>query len=474
MNKAASADRLKKRSTRMLLVWGIPFIILTSYVYLAFQPDLRLAVPEMLGVTAVVLIMLTIILYAGEQEKVGWSPGVILLMAFILRLLFLVRAPELSDDIYRYLWDGLQTVTGDNPYSFAPSRMKPHSEITAYLLRHMNHPDFVTIYPPFAQLIFAAGAALTHSLSGLKAVLGMLDLATCFMIIKILSSMNLPVWRASLYAWHPLPVLEIAGSGHIDGAGILFLFISIYILFLKRETDRKVSVPQCFERRLSQLLAGLAFSSAVLVKLIPLIYLPVLLIAITGAGSVLFIIGFLSGLTLLIFPFLPDLYNMTLTLSMYLHNWEFSNFAFRRLRDFYSSGNAARMVLLLICSIAISALSVSFLMKKRESRAGNTFSIFMQTIYGVSFSFLLLTPTLHPWYALYLAALFPFAAGVAGLILSWTVFLSYHVQIKYTLLGQWIENDLIAAVIWLAPVLAFVIWMIIRRLFRKQVTLTTR
>ena len=450
---------------------------MASYVYLAFQPDLRLAVPEMLGVTAVVLIMLTMVLYAGKKGSVGWSPGIIILIAFILRLLFLCRAPELSDDIYRYLWDGLQTVTGHNPYALAPFHMKPHSEVTAYLLKHMNHPDFVTIYPPFAQLIFAAGAALTHSLSGLKAMLVMLDLATCFMIIKILSSMNLTVWRASLYAWHPLPVLEIAGSGHVDGAGILFFFITVSLLFLREETNNteqytKTNDLLFFERPLSKLIAGLAFSAAVLVKLIPLIYLPVLLIAITGSGSVLFVIGFLSGLTLLIVPFLPDLYNMTLTLSMYLYNWEFSNFAFRRLRDFYSSGSAARMVLLIICSIAISALSVYFLMKKRKSKAGNTFSVFMQTIYGVTISFLLLTPTLHPWYALYLAVLLPFAAGVAGLILSWTIFLSYHVQIKYTLLGQWIESDLIAAVIWLAPVLAFVIRMIIRRLFRKQVILT--
>jgi hypothetical protein len=96
----------------------------------------------------------------------------------------------------------------------------------------------------------------------------------------------------------------------------------------------------------------------------------------------------------------------------------------------------------------------------------------MKTLYGITFSFLLLTPTLHPWYALYLAGLFPFTAGVAGLVLTWTVFLSYHVQIRYLLLGQWIENDLIAAAIWIAPVLAFVICKVIKRLVRRQATFT--
>ena len=113
-----------------------------------------------------------------------------------------------------------------------------------------------------------------------------------------------------------------------------------------------------------------------------------------------------------------------------------------------------------------------FLLKKRESNVQNIFPLFMKTIYGITFSFLLLTPTLHPWYALYLAALFPFAAGVSGLVLSWTVFLSYHVQIRYLLLGQWIESDLIAAVIWLTPVLAFILCRVIKRLVRRQVTFT--
>ena len=92
----------------------------------------------------------------------------------------------------------------------------------------------------------------------------------------------------------------------------------------------------------------------------------------------------------------------------------------------------------------------------------------MKTIYGITFSFLLFTPTLHPWYALYLAALLPFEAGVGGLVLSWTVFLSYHVQIRYLLLGQWTESGLIAAVIWLAPVSAVIFSRIVRRLSIKH------
>jgi hypothetical protein len=477
MKKAVSTNRLEKRQAGKLFLWGIPLVIMTSYLFLVLQPDLRLAVPEMFGATALILMMLTITLYAGEQGTILWSPGVILFMAIALRMIFLFRAPELSDDIYRYLWDGLQTAAGHNPFSLAPSHIKPHDEAAAYLLGHINHPDFVTIYPPFAQLIFASGAALTHSLTGLKVVLVMLDFGTCFMIMKILSSMNLPVWRASLYAWHPLPVIEIAGSGHVDGAGILFVFIAVSLLFLRKEAAGLSPHITMHNRSLHKppfpaLFAGLAFAAAVFVKLIPLIYLPVMLIAITGSGSVLFFIGFLMGLILLVVPFLPDLYHMAATLDVYLRNWEFSNFAFRSLRDLLASGSSARVVLIITFSIALGLFSVRFMLKKKGREVKNIFPLFIKTIYYITFSFLLLTPTLHPWYALYLAALFPFAAGVEGLVLSWTVFLSYHVQIRYLLLGQWTESGLIAAVIWLAPVFAFILSTLIKRLFRGQVITT--
>ena len=94
--------------------------------------------------------------------------------------------------------------------------------------------------------------------------------------------------------------------------------------------------------------------------------------------------------------------------------------------------------------------------------SGNLSVSFIKTIYGIAFLYLLLTPTLHPWYALYLVCLFPFFAEPGGLILSWSVFLSYYVLINYTLLGQWIENDTVAAGIWFASVAGSLLTLFIR------------
>ena len=82
---------------------------------------------------------------------------------------------------------------------------------------------------------------------------------------------------------------------------------------------------------------------------------------------------------------------------------------------------------------------------------------------AVALAFLLLTPTLHPWYALVLVALLPFADGWAGLALSGAVFLGYHVLLRFAREGKWVESDAVAAAIFAAPVIAFVLRALVSR-----------
>jgi hypothetical protein len=453
----------------LLFTFGIPIVIITSYLFLAFQHDLRTSVPALVGSTAIVIISLTIVIYAGERKNIVWSPLLIISVAVLIRIPFLRRAPELSDDIYRYVWDGLQMIKGCNPYSFAPADIKLYGETSAVLLRHVNHPELVTIYPPAAQLVFALGSFLSGSVIGIKTVLVVMDIATCILILRFLSVMHVPAWRAVLYAWHPLPVIEIAGSGHIDSAGLLFLLLCLMLVVTGTKSPEpalqlKGPLPSRFKKNLLFLSAGVVFACAVFVKLFPIIFLPAFIIFIPKQKSLIFLAGFLSGILGLTLPFLPDFYNMVDTLSVYLQNWEFSNFAFQMLREMTSSGNSARLLLIAVFLSTLSFFSFSLFYRKRtyEGMSGNPSVLFIKTMYGIAFLYLLLTPTLYPWYALYLVCLFPFFAEPGGLIFSWSVFLSYYVLINYTLLGQWTENDTVTAGIWLASVAGSLLTLSIR------------
>jgi hypothetical protein len=447
----------------LFFTWGIPFAVTSSYVFLSFQQDLRLSVHALIGASALAVCSLAVLLYAGEHDKVRLSAGAIIILALFFRLLFLFRPPELSDDVYRYLWDGLQTLRGTNPYGLAPALVKPLDAASAVLQQKINHPQFVTIYPPMSQIVFALGAAVSRSLIGLKITLVIFDMTACFIILKLLYAMELPAWRAALYAWHPLPVIEIAGSGHIDGVGILFFLVTLSILFSKSHPDLFTAGPRSLDplrQKGNSFIAGVLFTASVSIKFIPLVYFPVLLAA--AAYPLGMVSGFLAGLALLWVPFFQDLSHIFTTLTIYLQNWEFANFAFRILRNLTSSGDNARMILASLFMICVLFFTVSFRISRIGSVRGKSFPLLIKALYGITFGFLLFTPMLHPWYVLYIVGFFPFIVGPAGLVFSWAVFLSYHVLIEYAVLGRWIENDMSVAAVWFSPAVAWLASYIIK------------
>ncbi len=450
--------------------------MLLSYCLLALPPNLRLAVPELIGVTAVIASLLTLVLFFGERRCISWSPTLILTIAAAARLLFLFRAPELSDDIYRYLWDGLTLLSGKNPYAAAPALLQPAGENLSGLQQLVNHAELVTIYPPAAQLVFAAGALCGGSIVGLKLLLILLDLASCLLIMRLLAAFRQPVWLAVLYAWQPVAVLEVGASGHIDSAGIFFFLASLSLMIGRTSPATQNTLVSAGDQPVARrkdyprlILAGGAFSCAVLVKLLPLIFLPGILLVLRRR-SLSFLLGaFFAGIALLL-PFLPDLTNALGTLQTYALHWEFAGFTFRTLRQASGSGESARVILAALFLVAAGCRYTLLAVQQQRLSLRENYTALraaLQACSEVTFCFLLLTPTLHPWYALYLAAFLPFAAGAARLVLCWSVFLGYQVLLPYTILGQWQEDDLTAALVSLAPITAFLAVTLLRRRERR-------
>lgn len=426
----------------------ILFFLISSSSMLALQPELRLAVPLLLGTTASMTMLLAGILYLGERGRVAWSPFVILTVALLLRMMFLFSPPQLSDDIYRYLWDGSTTLRGNNPYASVPASLSPPPRLSAIHAR-INHPQHVTIYPPAAQVVFAGGTAFGGSITGLKTLLVLLDMGLCALLILLLKRLDMPVWRAVLYAWNPLPVLEIAGSGHVDGAGLTILMGALCLLVARRENG---------VRRWPYLLSGALLAAAGLVKLFPFILAPLLFLLVPKERRRLFITGFAASLAVLIVSFLPHLTNMFNSLDTYARNWEFAGFAFTTLRTLTGSGAVARLILSSAFLLSAAVILRRFVRNSNETESPTTKA--RQTLtacYAIAMALLLLTPTLQPWYALSLALFLPFCAGPAGLVLCWVVFLTYQVQISYFILRQWNENPLVTAAVFLAPVTAYLL-----------------
>ena len=125
----------------------------------------------------------------------------------------------LSDDIFRYVWDGVVAAQGINPYRWPPTSPELASLRDASIWPFINHPDLVTIYPPVGQYVFTLNAWLGATTTSLKLLFVGVECLSVWWIWGVLRAR----WSAqrakhalALYALNPLVMLEVAWSGHVD------------------------------------------------------------------------------------------------------------------------------------------------------------------------------------------------------------------------------------------------------------------
>ncbi|GAB6146068.1 hypothetical protein [Desulfocicer niacini] len=410
----------------------IPVTIGLLYAMLAMEPDLSMSVAMLVGISGVIVILLALDQYLIDQGIHCWAPGLVLGFALVFRLMFIWRAPVLSDDIYRYLFDGLMVLHGVNPYSAAPDTARLFTPALVDLLPLVNHSHLVTLYPPVAQFVFGAGAALgilIGPLVGMKLVLSAMDMGSCILLIVLLKELGLPISRVALYAWNPLPILEIAGSGHVDGAAVFFV---LGALILAIQPGKGV-------------FSGVFMALAVLTKWVPLMFVPFWLLLLAGKTRAMALGIFGTSGCLMAALFWPDLTNGMTTLGQYLRHWEFSGLLFRAFRNLTGSGEMARIWLMVLFASTSGVLLLKHFCRPRNPEYT---VVCLATLGG---AYLVLSPTVYPWYALYLAVFLPMVPNPAGLVFAWSVMLSYRVLLVRNLTGLWVEDDLTPLMIVVAP-----------------------
>ncbi|HLE68740.1 MAG TPA: hypothetical protein VJH87_03585 [Vicinamibacteria bacterium] len=172
-----------------------------------------------------------------ENSSRGSDTALVLGVAVILRAFFLLTDPVLSDDVFRYVWDGRVQHAGINPYLYAPDdlNLAPLRDALPEVYAGINNKDIPTLYPPLMQLLFYAATAISSSLLWMKAFYTLFDIALIFALARLLTALGLSPLRALVYAWSPLPIVEIAGSGHNDVAAVFFLVAALWAFERRRE-----------------------------------------------------------------------------------------------------------------------------------------------------------------------------------------------------------------------------------------------
>jgi hypothetical protein len=186
-------------------------------------------------------------------------------IALLLRLLVLVFPPFLSNDMYRYIWDGWVQGAGINPYRYIPDDSHLAFLRDAVVFPNINRADYAhTIYPPAAQFFFAAAAWLAKffhlpPVLGMKLAMVGIEGAGIWAMLRLLDKLGLPRTRILIYAWNPLPIWEFAGNGHVDAITVAFIAFALLAV-----ASRKSGF------------AGAALAAAVLTKFLPLVLAPAL------------------------------------------------------------------------------------------------------------------------------------------------------------------------------------------------------
>ena len=362
--------------------------------------------------------------------KHNFKTSYMICFGLISRIIFLYATPILSQDFYRFLWDGRLILDGINPFLWTPNEIMGLNKIEGPLMKKMwegmgalsqsnysNYPPIHQLPALIAVLLFKQSMAL--SIIFLRGVMIFADIGILIIGQKLLKLLHLQPKSIFLYFLNPLVVVELTGNLHYEGLMIFFLVCFLYLLERKKI-----------------LWAGFFMGLSVLTKLIPLLILTLFLFKLNwkkswlfyGTVAIVIIIGFT--------PFFDEMFltNYSKTIGLWFSNFEFNAGIFYTAKAYFNDqyGLSLMPYMRYIAPIVLSLFLMYFLSKKVNS----ILEILNQTLLLLTVYFLIST-TVHPWYIITLIFLSLLTQYRYPIFWSFTIILSYFSYHN----GYVLEND---------------------------------
>ncbi len=402
--------------------------------------------------------------YVTEHYRVGGAGLVVILAgALLFRILLLPLWPSLSQDLYRYRWQGRVHQAGLNPYTVTPStpgleKFLAEDEASS----RIGTPHLRTVYPPLAEWTFAANFEIAPSVPAFKRLFVLLDLASAGVLLLLLRARRLPLTRVIFYAWNPLVVTSFAASGHYDSLAIFTLLLMLLFTIKGRP-----------------ILATMFLAASFLAKFFALILLPfVWKTAWQTGGNEPRVkplksggyrrlrklgphLALLGGLVLAVyFPFVTTGEAIFSVLDHFVRHYENNAGLFRLLRWCGNSHLQAQFV----AGVFLLGILAVLLKKKVE---------ILQSALVLTAALVLFSPNAFPWYFTWAIPFLCFHPHPAWLLMSVTAVLGYAPVIEYTASGTYRDTPLI---LWLeyGPVFVLGIVLLIMRGGKNEVETTPR
>jgi Gpi18-like mannosyltransferase len=345
----------------------------------------------------------------------------LLFAAIILRIGSAFIMPSLSDDVYRFIWDGHLIVSGQNPLLTTPDDYLSAlntSNVNYLYLRQLhgliNHPQFYTCYPPLMQGVFTVaaffgGSSVFISIIIIKLIVAVADCAAVYFIIKILRKINSDVKLVVLYALNPLVIIEGAGNAHFEVMQVALLVISIYFILKQMFT-----------------VSAIFWGLAIVTKLLPLLLLPLIIRLLGFKKGLLFSSIAVAVAVLLFLPFLStaSVDGFAKSINLYFQNFEFNASLYYLAREvgwWLKGYNYISFIGPFLMVIFLTIYAVIFFMKRKLSL--NEFALYSLIILSLYYFF---ATTVHPWYIINLLPLALVANKKYAFVWMGIAFLSYN------------------------------------------------
>ncbi len=399
--------------------------------------------------------------YFLKKQSINFQT--LFILAILFRLVFLFATPNLSQDFYRFIWDGRMLFEGLNPYLSLPETFIKlhsfpvnHAEELYSGMGELNGSHY-TNYPPINQLCFYLTALISNnSIIGSVVVMRLLiilaDIGIIFFGKRILERMNLSIRHIFLYALNPFIIIELTGNLHFEPVMLFFLVWAIYLLFKNK-----------------WVWAAVLIACSITVKLIPLLFLPlfyqwfikpettyfnglkklICFYLITGITTLLFFLPFYS-------PTLID--NYAYSVGLWFRNFEFNAsfyYVFREIGYLFRGYNEIAFIGKVIPILTILFVGYITFFRKNASPK----QLLTALLFGLSFYYFT-TTTMHPWYLATLILLSVFTKYKFPIVWSMVVILSYS---AYT--NEIYKENLLLVTIEYIVVYGFLIWELF---FKKE------
>ena len=362
---------------------------------------------------AIAFVGMIALLNTQEYEKTFFKIGV------LYRILFLFSTPALSQDFYRFIWDGNAILSGLNPFQYKPEAIIdtivsfPNANYLYDKMGSLSASHFSN-YPPINQLLFViaafiGGKSILISSIVLRIIIILADIGIYHYGRKILTHFNKNTEHIFWYFLNPLVILELTGNLHFEGVMLFFLVVGLYYLIAKKV-----------------IIAAVFVALSIAVKLLPLLLLPLFFKYLGLKKSMLFY-SLIIGLNIVFFlPFLnPTLLNNYVeTISLWFINFEFNASIYYVIREvgYYCKGyNIIHTTGKITPIITIAIILFSALVKKNKTVDQIAINALMVvTVY------LFISTTVHPWYVINLILLSVFTKYKFPIVWSFTVIVSYY------------------------------------------------